>query len=178
MIIVLSLLLLNAALGAFDTLWFHEYKAQLPSNLAHTRTELILHTARDFLYTIIYGVFAWWTPSGLWVLVLGALLTAEIVITLIDFVVEDRDRPAIGGIEPGERVLHTLMAIVYGAMLAHLLPILAEMALQTTALTRHGAPPWLSIAAMATAFGIALTGIRDLLAVLGIDALAPLKPTT
>lgn len=173
MIIVLALLLLNAALGAFDTLWFHEYKAQLPTKLAHTRTELMLHTARDFLYTIVYGVFAWWTPSGLWVLVFGLILTAEIYITLTDFVVEDRDRPAIGGIAPGERVLHTLMAIVYGAMLANLVPILAGNAAGTTALVRHDAPTLMSLAAAVMAVGIAITGVRDLLAVLGIDVLKP-----
>lgn len=175
MTIVLCLLLLNAALGTIDTLWFHEYKAQLPSQLTHTRTELILHTARDFLYTTVYGVFAWWTPSGLWVAIFGLILSAEIVITLTDFVVEDRDRPAIGGIAPGERVLHTLMAIVYGATLANLLPVLADTAFEATALTRHGARPILSWAATAMAVGIALTGVRDFLAVLGLDVLRPIQ---
>ena len=101
MTFVLALLLTNAILGTIDTLWYHEWKAQLPAKLEHTRTELRLHAARDFLYTILYGVFAWWTPSGLWVGLFGAILTAEIIITLTDFVVEDRDRPAIGGIAPG-----------------------------------------------------------------------------
>ena len=56
--IVLVLLLVNAVLGTIDTLWYHEYKAKLPSQLAHTRTELKLHAARDAIYVVIYGVLA------------------------------------------------------------------------------------------------------------------------
>lgn len=163
--IVLVLLLVNAVLGTIDTLWYHEYKAKLPSQLAHTRTELKLHAARDAIYVVIYGVLAWWIPNGLWAFVFAALLASEAVITLADFVVEDRDRPAIGGIAPGERILHTLMAIVYGAMLASLLPILADTAFGPTMLSRHAAPIGISWLATATAGGIAATGIRDLVAV-------------
>src|SRR5262249_28344946 len=50
----------------------------------------------------------------------GAVLVLEIVVTLADFVVEDKTRrlPAF------ERVLHTLLALNYGALLAVLVPVL------------------------------------------------------
>src|SRR5260370_41986498 len=52
------------------------------------------------------------------------LLAIEMGITLADFMVEDRVRKPFGGLLPGERATHTVMAIVYGAMIANLLPVL------------------------------------------------------
>ncbi len=167
MTIVLTLLLINASIGAFDTLWYHEYKAQLPANTATTKTELRLHAVRDGLYVFIYAGFAWWKPSGWLVSVFLFVLLAELLVTLADFVVEDRDRPRIGGISPGERISHTIMAIVYGAMLASLLPILGNGLAGPTALIRNGVPTWMSISASIAAVGIALSGIRDGLATTG-----------
>lgn len=166
---VLALLLVNAALGAFDTLWYHEYRARLSAKIEHTRTELRLHAARDGVYVVLYGVLAWWTPSGFAVALVAVLLATEIAITLADFVVEDRDRPLIGGISPGERVLHSLMAIVYGAMLARLVPVLLDAAESPTSLTRHDTHIVLSLGATAAAAGIAASGIRDAFALAGID---------
>lgn len=43
--------------------------------------------------------------------------------TLTDFVVKDAVRRTWGGVYPGERVMHAVMGLVYGAMLAYLLPV-------------------------------------------------------
>ena len=48
------LLLLQASLGAFDTLYYHEYRLKLAHSV-HTRVELRLHASRDFAYAIIIG---------------------------------------------------------------------------------------------------------------------------
>ncbi len=125
---VLSFLLVNVVLGAWDTIWYHELKAKLPYHLSSTRPELRLHAIRDAIYAVLYGLLAWLSPSGWWVAFVSVLIITEIAITLCDFVVEDRDRAAIGGLAPGERILHTLMAIVYGAMLCRLIPLLVENA--------------------------------------------------
>lgn len=164
MTVVLALLLANAVLGAWDTLWYHEYRTALPRHLHSTRTELGLHAARDGVYVVLYGTLALVMPSGWLVVPLGALVITEIAITLLDFVVEDRDRPAIGGIAPGERILHSAMAIVYGAMLAYLVPLAIEAWNGPTGLVRHDAPAWMSICAGAAAIGIAGSGVRDALA--------------
>lgn len=169
MTLVLALFIVNAVLGAWDTLWYHEWKTRLVERLDTTRTELRLHVARDAVYVIVYLVISWWHVSGSFVVGLAVLLMAEIVITLTDFVIEDRDRPAIGGMAAGERVLHTLMAIVYGAALVTLLPILLAGAGGPDAFLRHEAPLWLSIVGTFFAVGIAVTGLRDGLALLGHD---------
>jgi hypothetical protein len=170
--IVLSLLLVNVVLGAWDTIWYHEIKAKLPYCLASTRPELRLHAMRDAVYAVLYGVLAWRTPTGWWVPVIGVLVAAEVAITLCDFVVEDRDRAAIGGMVPGERILHTLMAIVYGAMLCRLVPIFVENAALDTGFVISAIPTAYRWAATAAAVGIALSGIRDAMILRGHDLLA------
>ena len=121
MTIVVLLLLANGVLGAVDTLWYHEHRAALPRRPDRHRTELWLHAGRDAVYAVLYGTIGWVAWQGAWAAVLAALLAVEIVITLADFVVEDRTR----SLAPGERVLHSVMAIVYGAMLTRLVPEIA-----------------------------------------------------
>jgi hypothetical protein len=164
-----SLLLVNVVLGAWDTLWYHEHRARLATRLVHTAPELRLHVGRDVVYVVLYGTLAWRRPEGWLVAPVVFLLAAEILMTMADFVVEDRDRPAIGGLAPGERVLHSLMAIVYGAMLCRLLPVLVETATRPTALVVTDVPRWMTIAATLSAAGIAVSGGRDALALRGWD---------
>ena len=183
---VLALLLVNAALGAIDTLWYHEYRARLAERIGTTAPELRLHVGRDVVYVGLYGSLAWLHPTGALGVLVAAGLVLEIVLTMADFVVEDRDRPAIGGIEPGERVLHSAMAIVYGAMLAFLVrelaADLADGGWSRVALgwdgSRHDAPVWLSAMATAVAAGIALSGLRDGLALWRIDPISRWIPPT
>ena len=99
----LLILLAQGAIGAFDTLWFHEWRGRLPFR-AEARMELSLHAARDFVYAVLFSTFAWYTWEEAWAAVLIALLAVEIAITLADFVVEDRTRP----LAAGERVTHAI----------------------------------------------------------------------
>lgn len=173
---VLALLLVNAALGAVDTLWYHEYRARLPERLATTATELRLHVGRDVVYVGLYGTLAWLQPVGAVGAIIAVGLVAEIIMTLADFVVEDRDRPAIGGMRPGERILHSVMAIVYGAMTAFLVPQLVAGISAGESVVRHDAPTWLSVAVTCAAVGIALSGLRDGLALRRIDPVSRWVP--
>ena len=59
----LLILLAQGAIGAFDTLWFHEWRGRLPSR-AEARMELSLHAARDFVYAVLFAMFAWCTWEG------------------------------------------------------------------------------------------------------------------
>ena len=54
MAVVLWLLAVQGATGAFDTLYFHEYRARLPGRPEAVH-ELRLHALRDFIYV---GIFA------------------------------------------------------------------------------------------------------------------------
>lgn len=152
----LMLLLIQGAMGAFDTLYYHEYRQQLPRHRA-ARTELQLHAARDFAYAALFGGLAWYEPRGAWAIVVMVLLVVEIVITLWDFIEEDRSRKLPGG----ERIMHTLMAIVYGAFLANLLPALLANAGATTELASADYQ-WVSLIMSLMALGVFASGVRDL----------------
>jgi hypothetical protein len=165
----LWLLGLLGLIGAFDTLYFHEWRGRLVAR-PDMRAELRLHVARDGIYVVIFatlGLVAW---QGWWAAVLVVLLVAEIVITLADFVTEDRVRAGIGGVFAGERITHAIMGIVYGAMLGYLTPTLWRWSQQPGGLVpaTHPIPDALTWALVAMAAGILLHGLRDLYAVLGL----------
>jgi len=166
---VLWLLALLGVLGAFDTLYYHEFRGQLPARLPGLRPELKLHALRDFIYVVVFGTLPWLVWQGKWMLVLAVLLLAEIVITISDFIVEDRVRKPLGGLFAGERATHAIMGIVYGAMLANLVPVLLRWWQRPTGIFFEPAPvPWLLRAGLTVmAAGILVSGLRDLYAVLG-----------
>lgn len=101
--------------------WYHEWRQRLPSRPTAAR-ELRLHAARDFAYAVVFGSLAWAEWRGWLAWVFGAVLAFEVLITLWDFIEEDISRP----LPAGERVMHTVMAIVYGAFLANLVPVLVR----------------------------------------------------
>ena len=169
MSVVLWLMLCQGIFGAFDTLYYHEYRARLPAGGARTRSELWLHAARDFVYAVLFASLPFFEWRGVLAGVLAALLAIEIVITMTDFVVEVRVRQPVG-VLPGERVTHGLMAILYGAMLALLIP---QMIVWWTAETgwvsvRYEVPLALEIALVLMGCGVFASGVRDAYAALGL----------
>ncbi|WP_437573617.1 hypothetical protein [Sorangium sp. So ce887] len=167
MITALVLLAVQGALGAFDTLYYHEWRARLPGGVPGTAPELVLHGTRDLVYAVLFASLPFVRWEGLAAWLLAALLLVEIVITLRDFVVEDTVRGPLGGVYPGERVMHAVMGIVYGAALAHLLPELRRWSLGATGFSRWEAPLALRVILPLMAAGVLLSGLRDLGAVYG-----------
>jgi len=155
--IALILLAAQGFLGAFDTLYYHEYKLRLPAR-PYARHELMLHALRDFIYALLFGTLGWLAWNGLLAWGLLLLLVAEIVLTLSDFLEEDRTRK----LPPGERVMHALMGILYGTFLAYLLPALLHWGRLPTGLTLtdYG---WLTWLLVVMAVGVLLSGLRDLM---------------
>ncbi len=170
--VALWLLALQGVIGAFDTLYYHEWRARLPARGAQSAPELKLHAARDFLYAALFGTLPWLAWQGRWVLALVAVILAEIVLTLTDFVVEITARKSLGDVYAGERVTHAIMGILYGAMVANLLPVLWHWWSLPTALVAvppEGAPPLLLRASLLLmAVGVLASGLRDLYAALGL----------
>jgi uncharacterized protein len=152
----LVLLLIQGVLGAFDTLWYHEWHQRLAVRPL-ARTELRLHAARDFAYAVIFGSLAWLRWEGLFAWLLAGILLLEIGITLWDFIEEDHTRP----LPPGERAMHAIMGIVYGAFLANLLPQMLLWSREATrfAPAEYGAISWLMVFMAVGVFG---SGVRDL----------------
>lgn len=156
----LALITVQALLGALDNLWHHEITERLPARRA-ARQELALHAVREGLYAFVFLALAWFEWHGSWVLLLGGVFAAEVGVTLADFIVEDRTRR----LPRFERVLHTILAINFGAVLAVLAPTFRAWWSEPTALvaTDHGLVSWLF-----TVFAliVALWSLRNALAVL------------
>lgn len=168
MSIALWLLAVQGALGALDTLYYHEWRARLPAGVPGSRPELLLHASRDLLYAVLFGSLPWLAWRGAWAAVLALIIAAEIVITLADFVVEDAVRKPLGGVFPGERCMHTVMAIIYGAALGYLVPVLLAWWELPTGLAVEPAPvpQALRVALSLMAVGVLVSGARDLYAAL------------
>jgi uncharacterized protein len=150
------LLSLQIAMGAFDTLWHHEFTERLAWKQSQ-RDELRLHGVRNLIYAALFLTLGWTQPSGLLAWVGLIVLALELVITLKDFVEEDQTRR----LPASERITHTLLALNYGAILMLLVPLLLEWSQRTTGfvLPQNGYWAWfMSVAA----FGVGVFGVRDL----------------
>jgi hypothetical protein len=163
----LWLLLAQGVLGAFDTLYYHEWSARLPGGGERSRPELLLHAARDFVYAVLFSTLGWVAWCGTWGTVLLLLVGTEIVITLADFAIEDRVRVPLGGVFAGERTTHTLMAMIYGAFLAYFVPSAWTDAHLATGFVAHPEPETLRVCLTGMGAGVFLSGLRDLYAALG-----------
>jgi uncharacterized protein (TIGR01777 family) len=156
--ILWTLIAIQIAMGAFDTFYHHEMTERLAWRPLQ-RHELQLHGVRNMLYALLFLTLGWLEVHGIWAMIVIAVLVAEVIITLMDFVEEDMSRK----LPASERVNHTLLALNYGAILALLLPVLIEWA------TRHSDVKsvfygfW-SVLAAASAVGVFLFGLRDLAA--------------
>jgi hypothetical protein len=101
--VALWLLAVLGVIGAFDTFYYHEWRARLPAQGSLAAPELRLHAARDFFYAIIFGTLPCLGWHGRWVIVLVAVIVIEIILTLWDFVVEITVRKPLGDVYAGER---------------------------------------------------------------------------
>ena len=170
MIVALWLLGLQGVIGAFDTLYYHEWRARLPARGTQAASELKLHAARDFFYGVLFATLPWVAWQGTWVLVLVGVFVTEILLTLTDFVVEIAVRKQLGDVYAGERVTHAVMGILYGAMVANVIPVLARWWTLPTALAvdRAAIPDILRGGLFVMAAGVSLSGLRDLYAALDL----------
>ena len=164
--VALWLLAIQGVIGAFDTVYYHEWRARLPARGRLAASELKLHAARDFFYAVLFATLPWIAWQGAWVLALGAVFVAEIVLTLTDFVVEIAVRKQLGDVYAGERVTHAVMGILYGAMIANLFPVLVRWRALPTAFAVEWAaiPEPLTWSLLVMAAGVLLSGLRDLYA--------------
>ena len=121
MFIVFALITTQALLGAVDNLWHHEITERLPAKRA-AAVELMLHSARELIYAFVFVGLAWFRWQGIWVALIAGVMLIEVAVTLLDFVIEDKTRQ----LPPFERVLHTLLALNFGAVLAMLGPVLTR----------------------------------------------------
>lgn len=166
MTVALWMLAIQGVIGAFDTVYYHEWRARLPARGRLAAPELKLHAARDFFYGVLFGTLPWFAWRGTWALVLVGVIVAEIVLTMTDFVIEIAVRKQLGDVYAGERVTHAVMGILYGAMVANLIPVIWRWWSSPTAFAFEppAIPPALAWSLTVMAIGVSLSGVRDLYA--------------
>ena len=150
-----TLVVIQMAMGGFDIVFHHEMTERLAWKDNATQ-ELRLHAWRNLFYAVLFLTFAWAQPLGWLAIALVVVLAVEIIITLWDFVEEDMTRK----LPPTERVLHTLLAINYGAILALIAPAIVAWAWQPTGIAwvSYG---WGSALLSLAAFGVFGFALRD-----------------
>jgi hypothetical protein len=153
-----TLILVQIAMGAFDMLYHHELTERLAWRPSQ-RHELRLHGIRNLLYAVLFLVLSCLKVHGIFAMMVIAVLVAEVVITLMDFVEEDLSRK----LPATERINHTLLALNYGAILALLLPVLLAWASQSSG-AKFADYGLLGAFFAAAAVCVAAFGVRDLAA--------------
>lgn len=154
---LLIIFAIQGLLGAFDTIYHHELTERLPWKKSAAK-ELKLHGVRNFFYSIIFLSLGWLAWHGIFAILFALILFIEIIITLWDFVVEDKTRK----LPATERITHTILALNYGCILALLAPVLIDWAKLPSgfAVMNFGVLSWVM-----TLYGIAVFGwaFRDYL---------------
>jgi uncharacterized protein len=166
----LDLVIVQGCMGAFDTIYHHELRAALPQQVSAAK-ELAIHAGRSLLYGGLFLGLAWLWWGGVWLFLLAAILLAEVVLTLWDFLEEDGTRK----LPPAERVLHTLMALNGGAAFV-LLCLYAPLwwrASSSLNIVDHG---WQSLALSLFAVGVVISGVRDAAASVSLQRRAGSMP--
>ena len=153
-----ALLVLQGVMGAIDTIVNHELLEALPRR-AEARSELALHAGREAVYAALFLGLGWFAWQGALAFVIGALLVAEVAITVNDELVENRIRV----LPQNERALHVFLTLNFGALVALLAPVLVAWGANPTELAPayHG---WMSWALAALGLASAGWSLRDLVA--------------
>jgi uncharacterized protein len=152
---VLMLMALQGAMGAFDTLYHHEVTERLTWRRT-AREELRIHALRNLIYAALFLAFARSEWRGPWAALIGGVMAVELVLTLVDFLIEDRSRD----LPPSERVTHTLLALNYGVVVGVFAPEMWRWAALPAGIVAHG-HGLLSVTATFFAAGAFFWGVRD-----------------
>ena len=154
--VALLVLVVHGALGAFDTLYCHEWQARLPQQ-PWAGSELGLHALRSSLYAAIFLGIAWFEWHGAFAWLLFALFAIEYVVTLFDASVEDRTRR----LSRAERLVHMILGATTGAYFALVAYHASTQWLGAPTqlkLTSHGVA---SLILTVYAVGVLISAVRD-----------------
>jgi hypothetical protein len=153
-----ALLVLQGVMGALDTIVNHEILQALPRR-REARGELALHCGREAVYAALFVGLGWFLWQGAFAFVIGALLVAEVAITVNDELVENRIRV----LPQNERALHIFLTLNFGALVALFVPVLLDWGANPTELApaHHG---WMTWALSLLGAASAAWSVRDLVA--------------
>jgi hypothetical protein len=152
------LLVGQAVVGGYDTLYNHEIVERLPHR-PEAHAEIGLHATREAIYASLFGGLAWLAFEGLAVWIVVALLVGEVLVTTCDEFVENRIRV----LPQNERVTHVFLTLNLGVLIALLASLLVDWSARPTGFSARpqGLASWLLSAFAAASI---VWSMRDLAA--------------
>lgn len=152
-------------LGAVDILLYHSISHGIREN-PDSRAELLVHALRGPTYATLFLVVPNLELHGAWFYGLLFLLAFDFLVSVWDFALEGESRRFLGGLPSGEYVLHMIIAMVFGAMVAAVAFEAGHWAeLPTAWFYRPADVPELLRAVLAVmAVGVLVSGLQDALA--------------
>ncbi len=159
------LLLILGVLGAADIALYHSISHGIRSH-ADSRHELVVHSLRGPTYFALFLLVPNVAMRGAWFWALIGLFVVDLGISIWDFLIEKKSRRQLGGLPSGEYVLHIVMAMVFGALVASVSFGAGHWAAEPTrlALEPVAVPALLRYALGAMALGVLFSGLQDALA--------------
>lgn len=161
------LIFVQILVAGFDVIYHHALTERLAWQQSQRR-ELTLHGVRNFAYAVLFAVFGWLELHGALADALLGFAAAELVLTLVDFVEEDRSRR----LPASERVTHAFLVLNFGAILVFLTPILLDWSSRPIDVSTayHGWWTWLCTV---TSVGVAYFGFSDFAARARLKRMTP-----
>ena len=152
-------------LGALDIALYHSVSHGIRSH-PDSRHELIIHSLRGPTYAILFLAVPNLQLQGAFFWALVALYVIDVAISIADFAIERKSREQLGGLPSGEYVLHSLIAMLFGALVAATFFEACAWSHEPTAIRyQPAAVPWLLRLTMAIMAAVVLfSGIQDLVA--------------
>lgn len=161
------MLLALGILGAIDLLLFHTIAHGIRRHRP-SRAELMAHSLRGPVYALLFVLIPNFACNGAWYWALLGLLLFDLAVSLFDFAVEKQSRSLLGGLPTAEYILHMIMAMLFGAMVATIVMTTDTWARAPTALVYApvGIPGAVRLLLGIMAIGVLTSGIQDARAVL------------
>jgi len=161
------LLFLLGCLGAADIMIFHSVAHGIRSHPNSAR-ELVTHSLRGPTYAALFVLIPNFSMQGLVAWGLLALFIFDVGISIWDFFLEQNSRRLLGGLPSGEYVLHMLMAMVFGGLVASVLYCASDWFNGATRLVYApvAVPAALLLALLVMAVLVLVSGLQDAAAAL------------
>jgi hypothetical protein len=156
------LLCLLGVLGGADIAIFHSVAHGIRSHPDSTM-ELATHSMRGPIYAALFLLLPNFALLGTFAWILPALFLLDVAVSVWDFWLEQESRRFLGGLPAGEYVLHMLMAMVFGSMVATSLPVIVHSTHEPTKLAYAPAnvPVMLRLIMLTMGLLVLASGLED-----------------
>jgi hypothetical protein len=170
MAVATIILFILGVLGAIDILLYHSVSHGIRSH-EDSRLELITHSLRGPTYTALFLLVPNFAMQGAFFWLLIGIFVFDVAISLGDFILEAASREFFGGLPSGEYVLHTILAMLFGALVTSVFYSVGHWATMPTRLAYEPAavPDLLRALLAFMAVFVFWSGAMDLLAAIRLS---------